>query len=552
MNRHPMISAGLFFLLLPVVLAAADPALGQLSGWRTEFIDLAVEIDPAHGSLQGDARMQLKNSGSGDQDVILELNHQLQVDAVTDGTGRTLPFKQNDGWITVPAQKRISTMDISVIRVRYHGTFFERIPELDMRNAWIGPEVSYAFYSSRWYPQIPGAFRRSRGKVSFLVPSAWVAASTGKLTATDELPGAKRFVFTVSAPVEYSFAAAPFVHHRQNIDGLEVGVFLLNGSREKIDFYMRNCVKIVGFFKEFYGFFPYDGYSMVELSPDLLGKAGAGSYEGMTFFPAPVLPERFFYTPVFAHEISHCWWGNCVRGAEGPVINEGLAQISMGLYLENVFGGKFFWNLLKDGAPKFLVMHSARLFFRALQLPKAKGKSIESLLLRGEDLELGIQATNKFTTLHMLSCCKGAFIYAMLREWIGPDAFRKGLRDALAGYAWNTLTLENLRTCFEKASGIDLKWFFEQWFMRKGAPEFAIDCWFAERSRNWLVQVQVTQLRDVYRVKAEIAFNKGAFRETRAIEINGRKTKFSFLLPFRPQNVLFDPDYKILRWSDQF
>jgi len=437
--------------------------------------------------------------------------------------------------------------------VRYQGSFHEPVPELDLHNAWIGPRVSYAFYSSRWYPQTSGPFRRCPGKITYLVPGDWVVASSGKLTAEETLPGAKRLVFIIASPVEFSFAAAAFVHHRENIDGLDVGVFLLAGGREKIDFYLEHCVKLVRFFREFYGFFPYDGYSLIELSPDLLGKAGAGSYEGLTFYPSGILPDHFFYTPVFAHEISHCWWGNCVRGVEGPVINEGLAQISMGLYLEHVLGKKIFWEMLKNGAPDYLLLHSARLFFRALQFPKIKDQSILGLLLRGEDLQLGIPARDKFTTLHMLANSKGSFIYAMLRELIGPDAFRQGLRGALEQFAWKNMTLEDLRFQFEKASGRDLKWFFGQWFERQGAPEFSMSCTITARSNKiWLVHGVITQLRDVYRVKAEIASFRNTFSETKYIEIKDRETPFSFLVSFKPQVVRFDPDYKILRWSKEF
>jgi hypothetical protein len=60
------------------------------------------------------------------------------------------------------------------------------------------------------------------------------------------------------------------------------------------------------------------------------------------------------------------------------------------------------------------------------------------------------------------------------------------------------------------------------------------------------------QLRDVYRVKDEIAFKKGPFRDSRTVEINARATKLSFLLSFKPQIVHFDQDYKILRWTEQF
>jgi aminopeptidase N len=552
MNNHLAIRAGFFITLNFFLFAAPTFSQEPHSAWQTEFIDLAVELDLKGGVLKGDAGLQLKNLGMGSEDILLTLNHQLQVKSVEDEAGRSLAFERNECNLSVHPREPLQGSGICSIHVRYEGSFLERIPELDLRNAWIGPKISYAFYSSRWYPQTPDPFRRCRGRITYLVPGNWSVASSGKLTATEELNGEKRYAFAVASPVEFSFAAADFVFHRENIAGLETGIFLLRGDRDKIDFYLKNCGKLIGYFKELYGFFPYDRYDLVELPQDLLGKTSAASYEGLTFFPASLLPKRFFYLPVFAHEISHCWWGNCVRGVEGPVINEGLAQISMGLYLEETLGNKFFWNLLKNGAPEYLYLHSARLFFRALQSAKVKGESLDALLMRGEDLELGIPAKDKFTTLHMLSSSKGFFIYAMLRELIGREAFKLGLRGALERFAWKNMTLEDLRRQFEKASGRDLKWFFEQWFLRKGAPEFSIACWFAERSRNWLVQVMITQLRDVYRVKAEIAFTKGAFRETRDIEINARTTTFSFLLPFKPDSVRFDPDYKILRWTGQF
>ncbi|MCX6558815.1 MAG: hypothetical protein NTW95_15525, partial [Candidatus Aminicenantes bacterium] len=283
-----------------------------------------------------------------------------------------------------------------------------------------------------------------------------------------------------------------------------------------------------------------------------LGKAGGGSYDGLTFYPPATLPENFFFTPVFGHEIGHCWWGNCVRGAEGPIINEGLAQISMGLYSEHALGEKVFRRMLKDGALELLFAHSARGYFRALQSPKGESNSVLGLFLRGEDLELGIPNEDKRNTLHMLANSKGLFCYAMLRDLIGSDAFQHGLRGALECFAWKTMTIDDLRAQFEKTSGRDLKWFFEQWFFRTGAPEFSFSFAIEPRGKEWLVTGHVTQLRDVYRVSAEIAFSTGAVREVRTVDCSGKETGFSFTLPFKPQAVLFDPDYKILRWTDEF
>ncbi len=152
----------------------------------------------------------------------------------------------------------------------------------------------------------------------------------------------------------------------------------------------------------------------------------------------------------------------------------------------------------------------------------------------------------------MLACSKGFFVFFMLRDLIGGEAFRQGLRGALQRGAWKTITLEDVRAEFEKAAGQDLRWFFQQWFFRKGAPEFTMSCATEAHGKNWLVEGLMIQVRDIYRIKAEIGFINGGSRETRELEISEMKTAYSFLLPFKPESVIFDPEYKILRWADEF
>jgi aminopeptidase N len=544
----------LWIFLLPCVFPQVAGARLPRAIWQGEFIDLAVELDPARGIMKGDAGIRLQSSGANPGDILLELNHELAVISVIDEAGRPLPFSRSGDGLTVISPKPPAAAGGRAVRVRYQGSFHERVPELDLRNAWIGVPVSHAFSSSRWYPQMPGPAHFCRGKIAYLVPADWAVASTGRLAASEALPGGKRYVFTVDTPAKLSFAAAAFAYDRRAVDGQEVGVFLLHGGPEKINFYLEHGAKVVRFLKDFYGFFPYEGFSLVELTADLLGHAGGGSYDGITFYPAEMLPENFFFSAVFAHEIGHCWWGggNCVSAVEGPVINEGLAQVAMGLYIEHEFGERVFRRMLKDGNLELMLMHSARAYFQMLQSPKNESNPFMGLFMRGEDLALGIPLEAKRNTLHMLANSKGFFSYIMLRDLIGPDAFRQGLRGALACFAWKTMTLEDLRAQFEKASGRDLKWFFEQWFFRTGAPEFSLAFASEPRVGDWLVTGRVTQLREVYRVRAEIAFGAGSAREVRTVDCSGRETEFSFILPFNPQTVLFDPDYKILRWTEEF
>ena len=539
-------------LLLAIFPAAASPSPGKPAAGRVEFTDLKIEIDPNLGLLKGEARLLLAGPGAGAEDIRLELNHELAVLSVSDELDRPLDFARSGGGLTVHLPDGRSSPQHRLICVRYQGSFSERVPELDLANAWVGPDFSYALYPSRWYPQSPAPNRRSKGKISFLVPENWTVASVGKLTDEKMLPSGKAYDFDIASPIEYGFAAAPFCVRRRNIEGLSVGVFLLEGSAEKAEAYLENCGRVVGFLKQLFVFFPYDGLSVIETPQSLLGKSGGGSYEGLTIFSPAVMPEGYFSPHVFGHEIGHSWWGNFVRGAEGPVIDEGLAQLSTALYLENIFGETALRKILKNGAPELLLVHSARSYFQALQSPAADGGGLLGLLLRGEDLELGIPSRTKRNTLHMLANSKGCFVFVMLRDLIGGEPFQKGLRNALARFAWKTMNLADLRREFEKAAGRDLGWFFNQWFFRKGAPEFVLTSNPEPLGANWEVKGRIRQVRDIYRVRAEVVFVKDTARLTKIIEIRAEETEFSFVLPFKPDAVLFDPDYKILRWTDEF
>jgi aminopeptidase N len=520
--------------------------------WRTEFTEVSIEIDPGVGRLRGSARLTIFNTNSNKGDISLILNRELNILLVKYENGQVLSFERDSSSLIIHSPETRFKKDTFNLYVEYEGSFTERVPELNFLEAWIGPEISYALYSSRWYPVVNGTDYRSKGKITIHVPIDWNVTCSGKLSEEKLLENHKVFVFEINSPVKYSFAAAPFRFLRNKIDGLEMGVYLLNGDLNKAKFYLENSFEIVGFLKEYYGVFPYEGCSLVEIPQDLLGNAGGGSYEGLTFYIPGLFPDKVFYSPSFGHEIGHIWWGNYIRSQEGPIISEGLAQMSMGLYLEHVFGEKIFRILLKNGALELQLWQTARLYFQFIS-PADPGKQLLPGILHGDDMKLGINLPDKRQSLHTLANSKGFFTYFMLRDLVGSEAFREGLRSAMTSFAWSSdLTLNDLRYKFERASGKNLRWFFDQWFFRKGAPEFSLSYDIKNRKQNYQVTGVINQVREVYRVNAEIVFVNGSKHETRNVEISGMKTPFSFVLPFRPDTVLFDPDYKILRWTEEF
>jgi len=528
--------------------AAASPAT-ESGAWRLEAAELSVAIDPGRAWLKGEARLRLAAAGVGPETIELALNDELAVTTVTDPSGRPLAFSRRGASLTVRRPK--GPAGAADVRLGYEGTFTRRDPDVGFYQAWIGADIAYGLTGS-WYPELAGGGSRLRGSISCLVPAGWVVAGVGRLVREEETPAGRRFDSAVSTPTGCSFAAGPFRSLRRRVDGVEMGGFLLGGEPGKPEFYLDQCARVFGFLGEYYGGFRGQSFSLVEIPQECLGSAGGGGWEEFVFFPPGVLPEGFFFAPAFAHEIGHMFWGG-VDSADGPIISEGLAQVSMGLYLERAFGEKAFRAMLRDGAPELLLGHSARLYFHSLQAPLtgAVGAALGTIG-PGQDLPLGVSVPAKRNALHTLANSKGWFVFAMLRDLIGPEAFRAGLRGAMSRYAGKSLSLAGLRAELEAASGRDLKGFFDQWFFRPGAPEFVLDHSIESAEGGWLVKGRVRQTRDVYRVTAEIAAVSGRDRVVKRIEIAERETPFLFLLPFNPEKVLFDPDYKILRWSGEF
>ena len=537
--------AALSFVFVP---SAAAQARRGPAAWRLESTDLSIEIYPGPGRLKGEARLTLAAAGAGTETIGLGLNDELAVSSVTDSSGQAVPFERAGASLTIRPSGQARSL---VLCVRYEGAFTKRDRDVGFYQAWIGSGLAYGL-SGAWYPAPEGGPDRSRGSISYLVPRGWVVAGVGRLIRESETPEGRRFDFAVSTPIGYSFAAGPYRFARRGVDGIDMGAFVLGGDPGKPEFYLDNCARVITFLREYYGAFRDDSFSLVEIPQELLGSAGGGGWEGFVFFPPALMPEGYFFASAFAHEIGHMFWGGIDSG-DGVIISEGLAQVSMGLYLERAFGERAFRTMLKNGSQEQLLSHSARLYFHSLQAPLtgAVGAALGTIG-PGEDLHLGVFVPSKRNTLHTLANSKGWFVFTMLRDLVGGEAFRAGLRGAMSRYAGKPLTLAGLRAEFETAAGLDLKWFFDQWFFRTGAPEFALDWSAVSKGTGWLVKGRVRQTRDIYRVTAEIAFRGSGAREIKTIAISAAETAFSFLLSFKPDEAFFDPDYKILRWTEEF
>lgn len=502
---------------------------------NSNFTDLTVELDPAHGTINGKAIIDIEIIEPHEDNLLLNLNRGLKVTSITGDDDARLDYERSNLAIIIPWHTTFKDNENLTITVHFNGSFFNETEEWGYSQANIGPQGSFASWVTHWYPRLSAGFTKSRGRISYVVPSGLAVASSGKLVKKEMVEDKERHIFEVNAPLDYSFGAANYFHHEELVDDIAIGVYFLQGGSDKANLYVHKCAEIIRYLKHLYGMYPYDSYSIVELPSDVTGNLGGSSEQGMNLYPAGILAEDQFNLPLFAHEIGHSWWGNWVQSADGPIIDEGLAQMTAVFCVQEFMGEKVMRDFLKNGMPEY--PQSASMYFQNISIG---------------DVELGIPRIGEERTLHGLADTKGHFAYNMLREMIGHDAFIKGLRNAIEHYAFERMKLSELVEEFEKTSGQDIKWFFDQWFYRRGAPEFSFNYTVKPHGGAHIMKGELRQLRDIYTVDAEIALVRNNDKEIRKITITDEKMSFDLIVSSKPDTVLFDPDYKILRWVDEF
>ncbi len=154
-----------------------------------------------------------------------------------------------------------------------------------------------------------------------------------------------------------------------------------------------------------------------------------------------------------AHELFHHWFGDLVttESWSNLTVNESFANYSEYLWEEYKYG--------KDAADYHLDNNSSRYIHNPSDFNK--------------DL-VRFNYESREDMFDLVSYNKGGAILHMLRNYLGDDAFFAGVTDYLKTHEYGTGEAHQLRLSFEKISGKDLNWFFNQWYFNSGNPKLNI------------------------------------------------------------------------------
>jgi len=165
------------------------------------------------------------------------------------------------------------------------------------------------------------------------------------------------------------------------------------------------------------------------------------------------LPMKQYVANVVAHELTHQWFGNLVtmKWWNDLWLNESFASWMSYLAVDHLFPE---WNIWTE----FVVSEQSV----ALKL---------DALENTHPIEVAINHPDEIRTIFdAISYEKGASVIQMLKNYLGDEAFRGGLRVYLKRHAYSNAITTDLWTALEETSGKPVRDFMSAWTGQPGYP----------------------------------------------------------------------------------
>jgi aminopeptidase N len=234
------------------------------------------------------------------------------------------------------------------------------------------------------------------------------------------------------------------------------------------------------------------------------------------------------YEDVISHELFHQWFGDlvtCESWSNIP-LNESFATYAEYLWNEHKYGRAMADNgLLTDMLQ----------YFR-----EAAHKQVNLIRFDYEQRE---------DMFDRHSYQKGGCVLHMLRKYVGDEAFWASLHEYLIENKFSSVEIHNLRLAFEKVTGEDLNWFFNQWFLDKGHPEIEISYDYNDSLKKEKVIIEQKQdlsSTPLYKIPLDVDIYENGKAKRQRITITDARQEFVFNVSSKPDLVNVDAEKMLL------
>lgn len=361
--------------------------------------------------------------------------------------------------------------------------------------------------SSCWFPTIDKPNEKMTHEIFITVPKKFKTLSNGLLITSKESKEGNRTdhwkMDLPHAPYLVMMAIGEYAVVKDKWRNVSVDYYVEPEFEKHAKKIFGNTPEMLEFFSKKLGVdYPWPKYSQVVVRDYVSGAMENTSASIFGEFiqqtPEKMLDQDF--EDVIAHELFHHWFGDlvtCESWANLP-LNESFATYS-----------EYMWNEYKYGRDAADYHHQSDL---SNYFQEAFTKKVD--LVRYDYV-------NKEDMFDRHSYQKGGCVLLMLRKYLGDEAFYDGLKTYLNENKFQPAEIHHLRLAFEKVTGQDLNWFFNQWFLDRGHPNVEVRQDFDAQGQKvilTLVQKQDKKIAPVYKLPFDVdIYANGAVKRQRII-----------------------------------
>ena len=540
----PQVLLSIVTLFVIATAAGAQQPAPQQAATRFDITNYRIEAQliPDQHMLRAGADVTVIPQ-EATRSLVFELNGSLHVESIdlggkpltsfvqdAVGVGSLGPSVRVDLGQVVPANQSLT------LRFRWSGALLspEGGPLATRRLAYVGPEGSYLMYASRWFPFHDYAADRATSDITLIVPTGLQVAGTSDdpvIPQASPKDGATRFHFVHRQPVLIgNFAAGQYINRNLRFGNYEIQFYAKPGSEGRINGYAEMMGQVLEFYSKQYGA-PIFGTRLVvaQVDDDSLDTY---SGPGIIFLAAklfdsarPVPDERL------AREVAYQWWGQTVglKSFDDAWISQGLAEWSAFAFRESNLTGGALEAIQREEQERALTFEQTASIARAPGALDDQSAAYQSIIFH-----------------------KGAMVFRMLRETMGKEKFDQLLHSFLEEYRGKNASIDDFEKLASRVAVVNLRYFFAQWIEGTGVPEFAVDYQIIRtRAGKFRTRGTVKQSLDTLRMPVQLLLRTEGDTQTMTTRIEGKSEDFDFESNGQPLEVVVDPNYRILRMSDE-
>ncbi len=440
-------------------------------------------------------------------------------------------YSQTDLRLNINLDNPLQADESINLSISYNGEPFHEswggfyIDNLYAYNLGVGFDADPHNLGKTWFPCVDDFHDRAIYDVTVRVENPLKGVAGGLLQEViDNGDGTKSYHWHLEESIPTylaSVAIGEYELYEDIYEGIEtdipIQIYVRPYKIDMVEPTFINLKSIMEAYEESWGSYPFERIGYVGTS------IGAMEHATNVAYPSFAINGYLSYEDLYAHELSHMWFGDKVTCASAADmwLNEGWATYCQLFYERAIYGEETYAEDMR---------HHLREVLRTTHFTDGGYLALYGI---SHDYTYGSTVYDK-----------GATVVESLRGYLGDEVFFEAIKAYLNNYAYNYASSENMRDFLSDYTGIDMTDFFEAYVFTPGFSQFSVDSIQHISGDEYNIHMhQRLKGKDIYansnRIEVTLMDNEWN-THTVMVHFDGESGFETFTLPFEPVAAMAD------------